>query len=842
MRVSLLGLCRSDGKILIKANITKSASDNIISMWSQGDSDTRFPCNYYQVIGNSETERYVIALPIMGFKHKLIIEEIDSQFKRVTLFSKSISHYRAIWESRLNHRFRKKLMRELIYYEKSCQHKQGTMKFLECIPENSCSIIRAKMILQECAEIDRLSIVCIDSSGKTTTVNPVLLNSRTQRSDEHASERTQEALVSIRIPKEIMSYCFIFEEMDSEKPEEHIGPQEHIGFSVLEEFQYLELLEQGITRIKSAQDHADFDLMFKYHRIKQKQLEEQKREVFPISPLFSIVVPLYESLLGPFCEMVESVRNQSYQNWELILVQASPSNSEVISKTEYYLLADNRIKQVMLSTNKGISENTNAGIQVAQGDFISFLDYDDLIEPDLLYEYAAAINKQERIDLIYCDEDKIDEKGCHFDPNFKPDYNLDLLRNNNYICHLLCIRASLLSEIGLLESQYNGVQDHDLTLRACEKARVIHHVGKLLYHWRAKEHSAASDTENKAYADTVGIKAVQGHLGRLGIEAKVEQSRRPFTYRITYAIPQEQPLVSIIIPNKDNKEILKNCIDSILTKPAYPNFEILIIENNSTSEEIFKYYEMLSSFSNIRIINYQGEFNFSRIINFGMKNTGAEYVILLNNDTEVITEDWIERMLGICSRKDVGVVGVKLYFPDETIQHAGIILTSDVAQHSHLFLPRTNWGYRALNDAEQNVSAVTAACFMTKKSAFDKAHGFDEELAVAYNDIDYCLKIRDLELLVVFSPEIELYHYESYSRGYEISEEKKLRLEQEALYMKNRWAKYYNLGDPYYNKNLSADSAKARYYGLDWTYPKQLRHRCKDMIYKLVKRVRRALG
>jgi len=841
MKVSLIGLCRDNGKLLIKAIIRKSASDNTISIWSQGSSDLRFPSNCYHIVENSETDRYVIALPAMGIKQKLVVEEINTQHEKVSVQFEEISQFKATWKSRLNRRFRKKLVYEILDYSESFQHKQGTMKFLDCIPDYSCNIIRAKVLVQEHEKVDRLSYACVDSNGEIVAINPILLHTKTLFSDEHASERIQEALVSIRIPKKIMSYCVIFNNLESEESDKHIGSQKQISFCVLEKYQYLELLEQGITRIKSAQDYADFDLMFKHNRTKQKLFEEQSRKIFPINPLFSIVVPLYKTPLDLFCEMVESVRNQSYKNWELVLVQASPSNSEVVSKTEHYLLADNRIKQVMLSTNKGISENTNAGIQITQGDFICFLDHDDLIEPDLLYEYASAINKEESIDLIYCDEDKIDGNGRHFDPSFKPDFNLDLLRNNNYICHLLCIRASLLSEIGLLESQYDGAQDHDLTLRACEKARVIHHVSKLLYHWRASERSAASSTENKAYANTTGIKAVQSHLSRLGIEAKVEQSRRPFTYRITYAIPQEQPLVSIIIPNKDNKEILKNCIDSIITKSTYQNFEILVIENNSISCETFKYYEEPSSFSNLRIINYQGEFNFSKIVNFGLKNTEAEYVILLNNDTEVITEEWIERMLGICSRKDVGVVGAKLYFPDETIQHAGIIITPNVAQYSHLHLPKTNWGYLALNDAEQNVSAVTAACFMTKKSVFGKVGGFDEELAIAYNDIDYCLKVRDLGFLIVYSPEIELYRYDSYSKEDETLKEKKMFLEQEVLFMKNRWSKYYDLGDPYYNKNLSTDGTKARYYGLDWSYPKQLQQRCKDMIYKIAKRARRAL-
>jgi len=840
MRVLLLGLCRGEGKIFIKANIKKSSPDNTLCVWSQGSSSTRFPCNYYQLTNDSKPDRYVLALPIVDFSQKLFVEERDSQRRRVSGFSRTVSYFRATWESRLNYRLRKKLVHDIKDFDKSYQDEQVTLDFLECIPEQSCNNIRVRIVVQGQTTIDRLSLTCIDSHGKAVVVSPTLLNTRTLPSTGQASRKTQEAFISIRIPKEIKSYCFIVHKKSED--ETPVESQEHVIFNVLEKNRYSELLEQGINRIKSAQDHDDFDLMFKHNRVKQEQLVKQRKESFQISPLFSIIVLLNETTLGFFCEMVDSVRNQSYQNWELILVQTSLLNNEVINKAEYYSLTDNRIKQIALSANESISENTDTGARFAHGDFICFLDQDDLLEPNLLYEYASAINKRENIDLIYCDEDRIDGNGRHSHPRFKPDFNLDLLRNNNYIRHLICIRESLLPRIGLPESPFDEAQNYNFTLRTCEKARVIHHVGKLLYHWRASDRSVASDTYNEVNANEAGIKAVKNHLERLGIGATVEQSRRLLSYRIAYDIPREQPLVSIIIPNKDNHEILKTCIDSILAKSTYSNFELLIIENNSTSDEIFKYYEVLSSFSNIRIISFQGEFNFSKIINFGVNNTKAEFLILLNNDTELITDNWIDRMLGICLRNDVGVVGVKLYFPDDTIQHAGVTIVPDGAVHSHLNLPRTNWGYLALNDAEQDLSAVTAACLMTKRSVFDMVGGFNEQLAISYNDIDYCLKIRELELLIVYSPEVELYHYESFSRGYETTDEERQRLEKEASYMRERWARYYESGDPYYNHNLSRDSVRARYFGLDWSYPKGLGQKSREMIKRLIKGVRKVLS
>ena len=807
MKVSLLGLCRGGGKIFIRARIEKTARENTLSIRSQSCSGTKLPCDYFPFIESNKSNVYIITLPILSITQKLIIDETDSQNTRISTFSKRLSPFWATWESRLNYKLKRKRTLEIKDYDKLFRYNRETIEFYDCIPDDTDIILRAAIIMQEKKNIDNISITCVDSSGVFVAINPLLLNVEVFSLVKYASNKMQKVCVSMRIPKEIKNYYFEFLQEES---------QNNNSFSVLEATQYIRLLEQCIDRVKNAQDNQNFDLLFKQLCAKEEILEIQRSATFPKSPLVSIVVPLYKTPIRYFCEMTDSVRNQSYQNWELILVQASPENNEVINKADFYLSADDRIRQIVLPFNKGISENTNAGIKIARGDFICFLDHDDLIEPDLLYEYILALNERENIDLLYCDEDKIDEKTIHFDPFFKPDFNLDLLRNNNYVCHLLCIRTSLLFDIGLFDPSLDGAQDHDLVLRACEKARVIHHVSKLLYHWRASGSSVASDTANKAYANEAGIKAVQNHLTRLGIEATVELSRRPFTYRINYAVPKDQPLVSIIIPNKDNSRLLKKCIDSIIEKSTYQNFEVIIIENNSITDEVFKYYRELSNFSNIRIIDFKGEFNFSKIVNFGIDNCSAEYLILLNNDTVIITENWIERMLGICSREDVGVVGAKLYYPDDTIQHAGVIIVPDVAEHSHVNLPRSNWGYLSLNDAEQNLSAVTAACLMTKRSIFNKLNGFNEELAVAYNDIDYCLEIRELNLLIVYTPEVELYHYESFSRGYETTKQKKLRFVQEAAYMRSKWAKYYVFGDPYLNKNLGAKGTAAQYFRPDW--------------------------
>ena len=514
--------------------------------------------------------------------------------------------------------------------------------------------------------------------------------------------------------------------------------------------------------------------------------------------------------------MAESVKSQSYANWELILVNASPDNQELKARVEQETARDNRIKSITLAENKGISENTNAGVAAASGDFVSFFDHDDILEPDLLFSYAEAIENNDNVDLLYCDEDKLMPDGKLAQPFFKPDFNIDLLRNNNYICHMLTIRKSLLDTLEPNTKEFDGAQDHNLTLRAVEKARNVHHVAKVLYHWRLSETSTAANADSKPYATIAGIKAVQNHLDRLGLNAKVEQARRPFTYKVTYAAPDSHPLVSIIIPTKDHADILDNCITSIVEKSTYDNYELVIIENNSTENTTFEYYDKLQAKypAIVRLVTWEHEFNFSKLMNFGVSHAKGNYLLLLNNDTEVITPNWIETMLGICAREDVGAVGAKLYYPDNTIQHAGLCVTGGVAGHLCQSMPKDNWGYFALNDAQQDFSAVTAACIMTKRSEYEKVGGFTEDLQVAFNDVDFCLKLREINDLIVYTPEVELYHYESISRGVENNTDKQIRFHKEVAYMNYRWANYYVEGDPYMNPNFTVGEPGNRYYHL----------------------------
>lgn len=532
------------------------------------------------------------------------------------------------------------------------------------------------------------------------------------------------------------------------------------------------------------------------------ELEEQSNEKFQFMPKISIVVPTYNTPKKFLIEMIESVEKQTYMNWELCVADGSTKREDIQKVLDEYALKDNRIKVKYLINNGGISENTNAALEMATGRYIGLFDHDDLLAPNALYEVIKALNKDRKIDVIYTDEDKIDEYSkIYFDPHFKQDWAPDTFRSYNYICHFLVFKKSLLEEVGNFRKAFDGSQDYDMLLRLTEKAKKIEHISKILYHWRAHQNSTAQKLEAKDYVVDAGERALEEHLKRIELQGTVEMGLKEGTYRITYAI-QGNPKVSIIIPNKDYKEDLQKCITSIINKTTYTNYEIIIIENNSTSEEIFKYYEELSKQGNIQVVTWQEGFNYSKINNFGVKHATGDYYILLNNDIEIITTNWIEEMLMHCQRKDVGIVGAKLYYPDNTIQHAGVIIgIGGVAGHSHKYFEREQDGYFCRLRIIQNLSAVTAACFMVKREVYQKVNGLEETFTVAFNDVDFCLKVRELGKLIIFTPYVECYHYESKSRGTEDSPEKIQRFQGEINLFESRWGQCRR--DPYYNENLT---------------------------------------
>ena len=569
-----------------------------------------------------------------------------------------------------------------------------------------------------------------------------------------------------------------------------------------------------------------------------EQAARERDTVFPRMVKISILVPLWNNPKEFQIEMLDSVMNQTYQNWELCLADGSDADHGYIGEIcrEYAARARGRIVYKHLGKNDGIAGNTNACLAMATGEYIGLLDQDDLLHPSVLYEYVKAINEQ-NADYLYCDETtfKSGDINRMLTMHFKPDYAPDNLRANNYICHFSVFSRKLLDGTELFRKKYDGSQDHDMILRLTDNAGKVVHVPRLMYYWRSHSGSVASGIGAKPYATQAARGAVAEHLRKHGYDHFKIESTRAFEtiFRIRYQIIGS-PKISIVIANKDHADDLRRCVSSIREKSTYDNYEIIIVENNSTSGEIREYYSGLLGYDygqavqgsgesnvpqnceaagllrsedgRIGIVTYRGGFNYSAVNNLGVRHASGEYILLLNNDTEVITVTWMEELLMYAQRRDVGAVGAKLYYPDKTIQHAGVVIglgAHRTAGHVHYKQHRQNLGYMGRLCYAQDMTAVTGACLMVKKSLYLEAGGLDESFAVSLNDVDFCLKLREKGLLNVFTPFAELFHYESASRGSDVQGENASRYDRESEVFREKWKEALAAGDPYFNPNFS---------------------------------------
>jgi len=579
------------------------------------------------------------------------------------------------------------------------------------------------------------------------------------------------------------------------------------------------LVEKGLKRsfykvaVPDSKEYQEqpYNQWIENNTLTKEQLKEQKNKQFEYEPLISIITPIYNTPKEFFIEYIDCIKNQTYSNWEICLADASDKEIDYIKE----IIGDNtKIKYKKLEKNNGISENSNEAIKLATGEFIVLIDHDDVIAPNALFEIVQALNKKNDIDFIYSDEDKFEGNlENRFYPFFKPDFSPDFLRSNNYICHLSCIRTRLINEIGGFRKEFDGAQDYDLFLRISEKTNHILHIPKILYHWRIHNSSTAQNIETKRYAIEAGRKAIQEHCDRIGLQAEIENENPLGLYRVKYKI-NGQPLISIIIPNKDSLKYLKVAIKSI-EKTTYKNYEIIIVENNSEKNSTFEYYKELEKNAKIKVLKYEEKgFNFSRINNFAVQHAKGEYLLLLNNDINVITPNWLEEMLSLCQREEVGIVGAKLLYKDNTVQHAGVVVgMGGIAGHVNRTISDNAPGYYGRVKVINNYSAVTAACLMTKKELYQNVQGLDERFKVAFNDVDFCMKVREQGKLVIYTPYAKLFHYESKSRGYEDTPEKKKRFEGEIKLFENKWKRQLEQGDPYFNVNFDIYSEQCEIKG-----------------------------
>lgn len=523
-------------------------------------------------------------------------------------------------------------------------------------------------------------------------------------------------------------------------------------------------------------------------------------------PLMSIVLPVYQTPEKWLRACLDSVLAQVYQDWELCVVDDCSPSGHVRQILEEYAARDSRIRPVFAEKNGHISITSNAAVAMARGEFIVLLDHDDELPRHALLEVAQAVNDNPRWQLIFSDEDKIDELGRRFDPYFKPDWNYELFLQQNCISHLGVYRTDLVRKAGGFSVGMEGSQDWDLALRCIEllDPDQIGHIPKVLYHWRAIPGSTALATGEKSYAQTAGMRAVQAHLDRMGKGGKVEALPNGSTrFRVRYPVGEHQPKVSLVIPTRDKVDLLRVCVDSILEKTAYTNYEIVVVDNQSQEQQTLDYFAGLASEPRVRVLSYNAPFNYSAINNFAVAQCDAELIGLINNDIEVISPDWLGEMVSHAIRPGVGAVGAMLYYPNDTIQHAGIILGfQGVGGHAYLGKPRGWEGQMARAQLVQQLVAVTAACLIVRRQTFLSVGGLDERFSVAFNDVDLCLKIHAAGYRNVWTPYAELYHHESASRGAEDTPEKIERFNGEIALMKSRWPYLMNC-DPAYNRNLA---------------------------------------
>lgn len=799
MKIESAGICRASQQIYEKLIINDVAPELTIASymgWEEGASP--LPCRLYHIEGNEYVSVYP-DLPIESARYAIGAFSKNGDLSDSA--THTISFNKAKWESRKNYRLKPELCGQIRLYNEAHDELSpwGEIKLVQLFGRPDHIQCRIEVAMDGITA-DNLHITVLNNKLETIADSFTFLGERADELSGYLPTAGASVFASLDIPWDVQD-TFIVASNDN-RPEAFT--QLFIPACKWEEG--VEATEKAIC--DSMLISSDYDKWFKEHRLTPYQASKQRACVFETMPLFSIIVPLYKTPLYLFDDMLGSVLAQTYQNWECILVNSTPEDEALTARVSKAKASDSRVRVVTLQENLGISLNTNAGIAVAKGDFICFFDHDDVIEPNLLFEYVKEINSFPETDLLYCDEDKLSEEGIYCDPVFKIDYSLDLIRNNNYICHMLTIRKSLLETLEPNAKDLDGAQDHSLTMQATSKARRVGHIPRILYHWRKAPGSTASTGDAKPYAVNAGVLAVRRHLQRMGEKGSVASDSGQTIYKVKYDIPSGNPLVSILIVRKHPSSYLLRCINSILEKSTYSNYEIIVAENNGrkeTSDELKAVYRLP------RINAVHGEeqrSTFAELANFGRAQAKGDYILLLDDNTEVVTPDWIEKMLGNCARNEVGAVGVKLCYPDGIIQSAGIALGSTPC-HTFQSIPREHWApyYAKL---QRNVSAVPSSCCMVKAKDFDAIEGFSDEFGQELGSVDFCLKMQKLNKLIVYLSDVETHHYAPISHSASARMDSQEDYGRELILLKHKWIDAFSRKDPYYSKGLPKIPANAR--------------------------------
>lgn len=797
--ITTMGICRNAEKIYQLISLEGVSPDALLDISAQDDNGEDVPAKVFR---DTPTEAVVVLIDAHSNTSNIsyTIYASDGAIQDASAWlevgAATVSLRDAKLQSRMNYRVHKDLTSRIRDYDNGRQFLFSTIFIKKAIPDRGSAIVRVAVRVPW-REDGEVALRVRDQALAPVDSAPIFMGSQKFDARFSGTVKFRETVFSVRLPRD--ERTVIFDAWDKADPHQHT-------FFELAKPDLDHLIYENEVLTRSADRDPYYNEWFHKQQAQPWELRLQSEVSFDNEITWSVVVPLFHTTHQQFTDLVASFRAQSYSHWELVLVNASPEDGELAEEVAAAVASDERIRSITLHKNLGITLNTAAGIREATGDFVGFVDHDDTIEPDLFFHYTEAVNKEPETDVLYCDEDKIDPSGTHVWPFLKPQLEIDLLTCKNYICHMLAVRRSLLMSLEFDNPAFEGAQDHHLTLQAVEKARHVTHVPRVLYHWHMWETSTATSGDAKGYAQEAGMNAVRAHFKRIGVDVEVTEGERPFSYHVFNRPPVEHPRVSILIPSRDHAELLQRCIDSIIGKTTYDSYEVLVIENNSERTETFSYYQQVQRENKglVRVVTWDGKggFNYSSLINFGAKESSGDYLLLLNNDMELRTPDWLERMVGLASRKDVGAVGALLLYPDNTVQHAGVIVSGSCANHFGIDLPESNHGYCNLIEDEQDLSAVTGACLMVSRENFQEVGGLDRDLAVAFNDVDFCLKLREQGLLVVYTPQVVLTHFESVSRGSDYSTDRVKRFAHEVGIMRERWSDYYGLGDPYYSPLL----------------------------------------
>lgn len=803
MKVKFGKVCRGGGVIYIDAQITVLPGTTEMRVSAKSECGVDLPVEVYylnrhqsnSVSSGGAMRNCVLATPMLNTSKIIFTFEaigagrdvIDSKVKRVR---RTLTK----WLSRLNYKLNYGEVSHLRDIDRFTYSDQIHIKPMYCSVAEKRHQLVVKGIICTPSETGRPQLQLLASDGnQVDEFSPYLLP--TQQVVYDGVPRAETSFTA-RIPDDGNAYCLVAKGEGDVRSGFMSLYKGRTTPAFTNHFMFYYRAVWAWIWPNLARDHA-----------RKYELANPRDYVVANGPKISIVVPLYNTPVAFLREMVQSVLDQLYTDWELVLVNSTPDNQQLCHELDS--ISDDRVKILTLSENLGISENTNAGIQACTGEYIAFFDHDDVLDKLVLFRYAKEISEHPEIDALYCDEDILSENGEYSAPHFKSDFNLDLLRAHNYVTHLLTVRADYVRDL-MLRKEYDGAQDYDFVLRLAERTDRFAHIPEVLYHWRASATSTASNSQSKPYAQLAGLRALDEHLSRCSLSARAAESDVMFFYKTSYRV-EGSPLVSIIIPNKDSVEVLSRCVDSLEQITSYKYFEVVIVENNSVCTDTFKFYdEIQTKYDNVRVITWPDEFNYSNINNYGAEHARGDYLLLLNNDTEIIEPNWLDSMLGFCQRKDVAVVGAKLLYPDDTIQHAGVAMLScktlaEVGGPVHVFchLDKDDCGYMNRAAFSQDVSVVTGACLLTKRSVFDQLGGLSERYAVAYNDVDYCLRAREAGYLVVYDADAVLYHYESFSRGSDEVGERAVRFVTEQGKLREDWPEYFTGADPYYGKYLN---------------------------------------